>query len=203
MIKARMSKKYIYLREIEIKYKIKKVNRKKESGKKVNGPDIVYELFSDLQNETKEKLIVINLDAKSKIICFEVVAIGSLEAIHARPMEVFRTSVMVNAHAVVVVHNHPSGDPKPSGDDWAFTVRLKYLADNMGLVFHDHIVIGFGKYYSFAEHGLLYDYPKVGEREAKAFEEQKSSVDTKLGESQKRQFSPKELKGKKHFRRKT
>jgi len=179
-------RKYTYLREIEIKYKTKKVNRKKAGGEKVNSPDIVYELFSDLQNETKEKLIVINLNAKSKIICFEVVAIGSLEAIHARPMEVFRTSVMVNAHAVVVVHNHPSGDPKPSGEDRAFTVRLKFLADNMGLEFHDHIIIGFGSYYSFADHGQLYDYPKVGEIEKKSDDEQKQAENTKLGDIQKR-----------------
>ena len=98
---------------------------------------------------------------------------------------------MVNAYAVVVAPNHQFGDPKLSGDVWAFTVRLKYLADNMGLTFHDHIIIGFGNYYSFAEHGLLYDYPKVGKREAKRFDEQKTSVNTKFGDSPQRQFSPK------------
>jgi len=190
MSKTRKSRKYTYLREIEIKYKVKKV-RNKTGGEKVYSTHVVYELFSDLQNDTKEKLIAINLDAKNRIICFEVVAIGSIEAICARPMEVFRTSFMVNAHAIILVHNHPSGDPKPSGDDVAFTARLKFIADNMGLEFYDHIIIGFGSYYSFADEGRLWDYPKVDKLPTKSGDEPKAVVDTKLGENQKGNFPSK------------
>ncbi len=70
-------------------------------------------------------------------------------------MEVFRTSFPVNAHGAIVVHNHPSGDPRPSADDKELTKTLARMASDMGLSFDDHIIIGEGRYYSFAEHGLL------------------------------------------------
>lgn len=91
------------------------------------------------------------------MICFEVVAIGSLESIHTRPMEVFRTSIMVNAASAIVVHNHPSGDPAPSQSDIAFTQKLINLSQEMGLRLLDHVIIGIGGYHSFADSGLLYE----------------------------------------------
>ena len=145
---------YTYLREIEVKFKNKKV-AKKAIDTTVYCPEVIVELFRDLQNETKEKLIAVNLDAKNKIICFEVVAIGSVSTIFARPMEVFRTSILVNASSIVLVHNHPSGEPRPSGDDIAFTKKLKRISDDLGLRFCDHIIIGFNNYYSFADEGLI------------------------------------------------
>jgi len=145
---------YTYLREIEIKFKNKKV-AKKTLDTPVYCPEIVVELFRGLQNETKEKLIAVNLDAKNKIICFEVVAIGSVSTIFARPIEVFRTAILVNACSIVLVHNHPSGEPRPSGDDITFTKRIKRISDDLGLRFCDHIIIGFNTYYSFANEGLI------------------------------------------------
>ena len=115
----------------------------------------VAKIFSDLQNETKEKFITINVDAKNKIISFEVVALGNLSTVLFKPGEAFRTSLMVNAYGVVVIHNHPSGDPEPSKDDKAVTSKLKKIADLMGLAFHDHVIIGSSGYYSFAEKGLI------------------------------------------------
>ena len=100
-------------------------------------------------------MIALHLDTKNKIICFEVVALGSLNAIYLRPMEVFRSSFAVNAHAAIVIHNHPSGDPAPSEQDKGLTDKLAELAKNMGMVFHDHIIIGEDSYFSFADEGLL------------------------------------------------
>lgn len=143
-----------YLREVELKYKITEVESDVIGGDAGSSSN-VFQLFSDLQNETKEKFITINLDTHDKIICFEVVAIGSLKAIHARPMEVFRTSFMVNAASAIVVHNHPSGDPSPSQADIHFTQKLINLSKDMGLRFYDHVIIGTDQYYSFADSGLL------------------------------------------------
>lgn len=149
-------KKSIYLKEIEIKYKRKKVKgSSKIIGEKVTHSEIIAKLFADLQNETKEKFITINLNKKNKILCFEVVAIGSLDTIFIRPMEAFRTSVMVNAHGAIVVHNHPSGDPEPGRNDKALTEKLLRLSNDMGLKFHDHIIIGADGYFSFLDEGLL------------------------------------------------
>jgi DNA repair protein RadC len=108
-----------------------------------------------LQNEAKEKLVLICLDIKLKILCFEVVAIGNLHMAAARPSEVVRTAILVNAYGIIVVHNHPSGEIEPSQEDKEFTKRLKRSTDDLGIAFHDHIIIGDGEYYSFSESGLM------------------------------------------------
>lgn len=144
-----------YLREIQIKYKKKRVKAGSHLGQKITGARQVYELFSDLQNETKEKLILICLDVKLKILCFEVVAMGSIRSVYVRPFEVVRSAILVNAYGIIVVHNHPSGDTTPGLEDKQFTKELKKLTDTGGAVLHDHIIIGDGDYYSFAERGLL------------------------------------------------
>ncbi len=150
------SKKHTFLREIEIKYKYKKVSDEK-IGNRIFKMGTVVQLFSDLQNETKEKLIGVNLDVKNKIICFEVIAIGSVKSIYSRPMEVVRTSILVNADGIILLHNHPSGDPEPSSDDIKFTQDLKDLTKIMGFKFHDHLIIGIELYYSFTYN----DYFKI------------------------------------------
>jgi DNA repair protein RadC len=144
-----------YLREIQIKYRKKRVRNGAPVGRKIAGARQVYELFSDLQNEAKEKLIVISLDVKLKIICFEVVAIGSLNAVYARPIESLRAAIPLNPYGIIVVHNHPSGDARPSQGDKAFTKKLKRSTDDLGLAFHDHVIIGDGDYYSFSAAGLM------------------------------------------------
>lgn len=124
-------------------------------GKRVTHAKIIIELFEDLQNLTKEKFIAISLDTQNKILCFEVVAIGSVEAIYVRPMEAFRTAIVANASAVILVHNHPSGEPGPSPDDVNFTMRCMRIADDLGLKLYDHIIIGLESYWSFAERGIV------------------------------------------------
>jgi DNA repair protein RadC len=142
------------LREIEVRYKTTEVDDAKVN-KRITGAKTVVDLFADLQNETKEKFIVVNLDTRGKIICFEVVAIGSVNAIYLRPMEVFRTSIIVNAASVVLVHNHPSGEPDPSAQDILFTEKCQRVADDLGLKLHDHVIIGYKSWYSFAEKGRM------------------------------------------------
>jgi len=143
-----------YIREVEIKFKRKRI----EGGEKlssISNAEQIYEIFKDLENESKEKLLTVNLDIKNRILCFELVALGSLGSIYTRPMEVFRTSFSVNAYAAIVVHNHPSGDVEPSDADKVFTEEIAFLAKKMGLKFYDHVIIGAEGYFSFAESGLL------------------------------------------------
>lgn len=144
-----------YLREVQITFKKKRVKNGSPVGKAVINAQQVYELFQDLQSEQKEKMITLHLDAKNKIICFELVALGSLNAIYLRPMEVFRSSFAINANAVIVIHNHPSGDPQPSEQDKLITGKLLKLSKDMGMLFHDHIIIGESNYFSFAEAGMI------------------------------------------------
>ncbi len=142
-----------YLREIEIRYQKRNVSSK--SVKKVTGPKQIVKLFSDLQNETKEKMITVSLDNKFKIICFEVIAIGSSSSIYTKPFEAIRAAIAVNATSVIIVHNHPSGDPKPSSADKKFTTDMKKITDLGGMQLIDHIVVGDDCYYSFCEDGKL------------------------------------------------
>jgi DNA repair protein RadC len=143
-----------YLREIEIKYKPHRAAGD-ISGTKITGPEVAANLFQDLQNETKEKFIVISLDGAHKIICFEVVAIGSANTIGLKPFQVFRTSIVVNSVSQIVIHNHPSGELEPSEADKKFTEKLLYFCRESGLNLLDHIIIGYKGHFSFAAEGLM------------------------------------------------
>lgn len=144
-----------YLREVEIRFKEAGDGSGSQVGESISDPHQIYDLFADLQNEAKEKLIAISLDTKLKIIAFEIVAIGSVNTIHARPFEVIRAAIALNAYGLVIVHNHPSGDPTPSDSDKTFTKALKDIMDKGGMKFHDHIIIGANKFFSFAQEGIL------------------------------------------------
>ena len=153
--KKKKAVKPAYLREIQIRYKKKRVKAGSPIGKRIAGAKQVFELFSDLQNDGKEKLVTISLDVRLKVICFEVVAIGSLCAVYARPVEMLRAAIPLNPYGIIVVHNHPSGEAEPSSEDKEFTKKLKRSTEDLGLVFHDHVIIGDGDYYSFVEAGLM------------------------------------------------
>ncbi len=143
-----------YLREVEIRY-----NRKRADGDLAGAnaadPQKIVSLFSDLEDETKEKFITVSIDSRFKILCFEVVAVGAVNRVSIRPLEVFRTSFVFNAYGAIILHNHPTGDPTPSPADKSFTRKLKRFADAAELRLHDHIIIGKDDHYSFAMNNLL------------------------------------------------
>jgi len=150
-----IEKKQTYIREIELRYKKRRVKSDAPVNEPLASPQKVYELFSTLQDEAKEKLITISLDAKLKILCFEVVAVGSVHSIYARPIEVLRAAIPLNPYGIIVVHNHPSGDPTPSIEDEKFTSNLLINTTSLGLNFYDHIIIGHDRYFSFTEDGIM------------------------------------------------
>jgi DNA repair protein RadC len=156
-----------YLREIEIKYKPYRAAGD-FSGTKITGPEVAAQLFQDLQNETKEKFIVISLDGAHKIICFEVVAIGSANTIGLKPFQVFRTSIVVNSVSQIVIHNHPSGELDPSDADKKFTEKLLYFCKESGLNLLDHIIIGYKGHFSFAAEGLMFSLFSLASKKRKS-----------------------------------
>lgn len=146
--------KYTYLREVELKYRYKRVsNADTPTGARLTDPGTVVRLFADLQNASKEKVIAVSLDKRFKILCYEVVAIGSVDTVALRPAEVFRAAVVFNATGVIVLHNHPSGEPEPSAEDRAFTQRLRDAGQTLGIALVDHIIVGMEGYFSFANEG--------------------------------------------------
>ena len=120
-----------------------------------SSPQQVFEMFRDLIFETKEQFLALHLNGKNRIISLDRIAIGSLNQCVVHPREVFKTACMVSAAAILLVHNHPSGDPKPSGEDITITRRLKEAGALMGIPVLDHIIIGDGQYLSFVEMGLI------------------------------------------------
>lgn len=102
-----------------------------------------------------ERFGVVLLDTKLRLLSVRVVSIGSLDTSLAHPREVFREALMVSAAAVVVFHNHPSGDPTPSRDDLALTGRLRQAGVVLGIDLVDHVILADERYYSLKEAGQI------------------------------------------------
>jgi DNA repair protein RadC len=115
----------------------------------------VNQLFEFLVKETKEHFIAIHLDSKNKILCIDRVSSGSLSASVVHPREVMKSTLLSSAAALILVHNHPSGDPTPSREDSELTSRLKEAAEILGVRLLDHVIIGDGQYVSMADRGIL------------------------------------------------
>ena len=117
--------------------------------------DLFRHFYPLLRDYRKEVFKVILLDAKHAIIRDVTVSEGSLTASIVHPREVFNEAVKDSAAAVIFLHNHPSGDPQPSMEDRGLTVRLQAAGEILGIQVLDHIVLGDGRYFSFADEGLL------------------------------------------------
>ena len=118
-------------------------------------PSQIFEAFHFLMQETKEYFLTLHLDGKNRINCIDVVSIGSLNQSIVHPREVFKTALLSSAAAIILVHQHPTGDPSPSSEDIAITRRLKEAGDIIGIKILDHCIIGQDSYISFVERGLL------------------------------------------------
>ncbi|MEW6543822.1 MAG: JAB domain-containing protein [Nitrospirota bacterium] len=103
----------------------------------------------------REQFVVCCLDAKHRIIGVNVVSVGSLTLSIVHPREVFKPAILLNAAAVLLAHNHPSGDSTPSQEDRALTARLKAAGEVLGITVLDHVIVGDGRLYSFADEGQL------------------------------------------------
>ncbi|HIJ81313.1 MAG TPA: DNA repair protein RadC [Desulfuromonadales bacterium] len=126
-----------------------------KTGTRYTAPSQVFDTFSFLMKETKEMFVTLHLDGKNRIICMDLVSIGSLNQSIVHPREVFKTACLSNAAAIILVHQHPTGDSTPSSEDIAITKRLKEAGEIMGIKVLDHIIVGDGEYMSFVERCLL------------------------------------------------
>jgi len=102
-----------------------------------------------------EQFGIVMLDTKHRLIRVKVVAVGSLDSAVVYPREVFRAATTASAAAIVLFHNHPSGDPRPSKDDLLLTYRMLRAGDIMGIDVIDHLILADQRYYSLAEAGEL------------------------------------------------
>jgi len=134
----------------------KRVMRLSKPLKKITSPNDVYNLMiGDIKFLKKEKFFTILLDTKHQIINVENISIGSLNSSIVHPREVFNLAVKKSAAAIILVHNHPSGNPNPSQEDLLITERLVDSGKILGINVIDHIIIGNNEYYSFKENSNL------------------------------------------------
>jgi DNA repair protein RadC len=105
--------------------------------------------------EQVERFRILFLDRKNHLIADEVQQQGTVDHTPVYPREVVKRALLLNASALILVHNHPSGDPTPSHDDVEMTRMLRLALDPLGIALHDHLVIGHGKHASFRSLGLL------------------------------------------------
>jgi DNA repair protein RadC len=123
---------------------------------KIKGPqNIVNLLMEEMKCLKKEHFKCVYLDTKNQIICTEDVSIGNLNSSIVHPREVFKTAVKRSANSVILVHNHPSGDPTPSSEDINITNRLVESGYILGIKVLDHIIIGENRYISFKEKNII------------------------------------------------
>ena len=102
-----------------------------------------------------EEFRVLYLDRKSVLVADEEQARGTVDHVPVYPREIIRRALELNASALILVHNHPSGDPTPSDSDIAMTARIAQAADCMGITIHDHLIIGKSRELSFRSEGLI------------------------------------------------
>ena len=128
----------------------------REEGSPVRSPRDVFAVYAPrLEDLPVEEFHVAVLDSQHRLERDIAVTRGILNSSLVHPREVFREAIAERAAAVILVHNHPSGDPTPSADDRAVTEQLVAAGRLLDIPVHDHVIIGRGRYTSFAEAGLL------------------------------------------------
>jgi len=129
--------------------------RIRPEGFKISIPPDVLPLIQHYADRKQEHFICISLNGANEVIASRVVSVGLVNKTHVHPREVFADPITDRASAIIVSHNHPSGDLKPSKDDIAITRQLKSAGETLGIRLLDHIIFNQKGYYSFLEKGEI------------------------------------------------
>lgn len=135
----------------------KRMNRKVSSiiDIKFKSPVTIFEFYRSKVKDVQEHFYCIYLDASKKVIEEKLLFIGTANYSLVHPRDIFKEAYLLNATGIICVHNHPSGEVKPSREDINLTIRLKEIGLLMGIRVIDHIIVGKNKYYSFLENGKI------------------------------------------------
>ncbi len=153
-----MQTQMLKLRELTVRYAVRKDSdgHPVVVGRTLGVPrDAAAAFMAILQDEPAEVFAMICLTTKHRVIAYHEVSRGTLDATLVHPREVFKVALLANAAAILISHNHPSGDSTPSQDDIDLTRRLAAAGELLGVQVLDHIIIGDGRYFSFKEAGRL------------------------------------------------
>ncbi len=122
----------------------------------VHGPaDAASYVMPRFRFERREHFAVLLLNAKNHILALKTISVGTLTSSVVHPREVFQAAIEQSAAAVILVHNHPSGDPAPSGEDLAVTRRMVEAGEIMDIPVLDHVIVGYDKFISLKEEGMI------------------------------------------------
>lgn len=122
----------------------------------VHGPaDAASYVMPRFRFERREHFAVLLLNAKNHILALKTISVGTLTSSVVHPREVFQAAIEQSAASVILVHNHPSGDPAPSGEDLAVTSRMVEAGEIMDIPVLDHVIVGYDKFISLKEEGMI------------------------------------------------
>lgn len=122
----------------------------------LSNPKAVFDYLAPRMSRLEqEQFMVILLNAKNHVISVEEISEGTQTSTLVHTREIFKKAIRRSAHSIILVHNHPSGDPTPSREDREITLRLKEAGKTLGIDVLDHLVIGDRRYVSFRERGLV------------------------------------------------
>ena len=152
---AKKKAKHKFVRELDVRFRKRRVRADAPIDQPLTEPEKVVAIFRDLEDSSKEKLLVISLDSQLKISGFEIVAVGSILAVSAKLSEVLYPPIIFKASSMILLHNHPSGDPSPSREDKALTKKVARISGELGITLADHIIVSPDDFFSFAREGLL------------------------------------------------
>ncbi len=126
------------------------------SNKKITSPQDVADIFIPLlRDEVKEKFLVVCLNSANKIIRYEIISVGSLNSSIVHPREVFKAAIENDSASIILIHNHPSGNPEPSNEDISITKKIVESGKIMDIPVFDHIIIAGNTHTSFIEKRLI------------------------------------------------
>ena len=125
--------------------------------KKINNAKDTYALLAPLMQDLDQEVIrCILLNKRRGVLATPLITMGTLSSCSVDPREVFKEAIRINAHSLIMAHQHPSGDPSPSQPDIITTKRVKDAGQILGITVIDHVIIGKeGRYFSFFDGGLL------------------------------------------------
>lgn len=121
----------------------------------ISKPADVLPLLRDIRGKKKEYFVGIYLNSCNQIICQEEISIGTLDASLVHPREVFEPAIQKGASGIILVHNHPSGNPHPSKQDIEVTLRIKQAGELMGIEIIDHLIISQQSFFSMKEENII------------------------------------------------
>ena len=127
------------------------------AGEKLHGAEDAAKHFNMLfaKDPSREHFGLIYLNVKNDIISSEILFSGTLTTAAVYPREIIRKAIEESAGAILVGHNHPSGNRQPSQDDLSITKKIKTACETVDIVLHDHVIVTSEGYYSFADNGVL------------------------------------------------